>query len=58
MENIIIVDNKIFESQQIEINLEQLEIIYTEKIESIARQQTQADEMLVKINYIKSLKNE
>lgn len=57
MENIKLIDGKIYESQDVEINLAQLESELAASIASIAEQQALCDEKQAKINYIKSLTN-
>lgn len=54
MDNIKIIEGKIYESQDVEIDLAQLEQQYTDKIAGIEQQQEQAAVMKAKIDFIKS----
>lgn len=54
MDNIKIIDGKIYESQDVEIDLAQLEQQYADKIAGIEQQQEQAAVMKAKIEFIKS----
>ena len=54
MDNIKIIEGKIYESQDVEIDLAQLEQQYTDKIAGIEQQQEQAAVMKAKIEFIKS----